>query len=57
MTLASGAIASVDADGTLRYDPASGFSHLARGQTAIDTFSYTAADGHGGSSTANVSSP
>ncbi|MGZ9083841.1 MAG: Ig-like domain-containing protein, partial [Rhodoplanes sp.] len=58
VTLVSGAIIGVGADGTLRYDPASGLSHLARGQTATDTFSYSAwdrTDGHGGASTANVS--
>ena len=55
VALPSGAIASVGADGLLRYDPASGFSHLARGQTAIDTFSYTAVYEHLGASTANIS--
>ncbi len=55
VSLTSGAIASVGADGALHYDPTTGFSHLAAGQTAIDTFSYTAFDGHGGASTANVS--
>ena len=54
LALASGALAITNSDGTLRYDPASAFSHLARGQTATDTFSYTAADGHGGASTATV---
>jgi VCBS repeat-containing protein len=55
VALASGAVASVGADGTLSYDPTRGFAYLARGQTATDTFSYTAADGRGGASTTNVS--
>jgi VCBS repeat-containing protein len=55
VVLPTGATASVGTDGAVRYNPASGLSHLARGQTAIDTFSYTASDDHGGVSTANVS--
>jgi large repetitive protein len=55
LALASGALAITNSDGTLRYDAAGAFSHLARGQTATDTFTYTAADGHGGASAATVS--
>jgi VCBS repeat-containing protein len=55
LALASGALVTPNLDGTLRYDPAAAFSHLARGQAAVDTFSYTAADGHGGTGTATVS--
>ena len=54
VALASGAIVIANLDGTLRYDPAAAFSHLARGQAVADTFSYTAADGHGGAGTATV---
>ncbi len=54
VTLASGAIVTVAADGTASWDPRSAFASLARGQTGSDFFSYTASDGHGGSSTAAV---
>jgi VCBS repeat-containing protein len=52
-----GAAISLNADGTLRYDPteADDIQMLARGETATDTFQYTATDGHGGMSVATVS--
>jgi len=41
-------------DGTYNYEPGLAFQSLAAGETAIDTFSYTISDGHGGSATATV---
>ena len=41
-------------DGTFSYDPNGQFEHLAAGETAIDTFSYTVDDGNGGTSTETV---
>ncbi len=42
------------ADGSFTYDPGTHFDYLAVGQTATDSFSYTASDGHGGTSGATV---
>ena len=36
------------------YDPSDGFTHLALGQTATDSFRYTVSDGRGGTDTAMV---
>jgi len=47
-------IASINADGTIKYDPNGMFDHLLIGQSAQDRFAYTASDGHGGTSTATV---
>jgi len=47
-------IASVNPDGTIKYDPNGMFDHLQIGQFAQDRFAYTAADGHGGTSAATV---
>ncbi|MEM5584244.1 Ig-like domain-containing protein [Roseibium sp. AS2] len=41
-------------DGTFAYDPNGQFEHLAAGETATDTFSYTVDDGHGGTATETV---
>ncbi|MCU0838515.1 MAG: Ig-like domain-containing protein, partial [Rhodospirillales bacterium] len=41
-------------DGSLVYDPDGRFDGLFAGQSVMDTFRYTAADGHGGLSTATV---
>ena len=46
---------SVNADGTLTYDPDGRFDSLRPGETASDYFTYTIDDGHGGQSTADVS--
>ncbi|MGP1383528.1 MAG: Ig-like domain-containing protein [Thainema sp.] len=54
LALASGALVTVNADGTLLYNPNAQFAPLEEGQTASDTFSYTANDGKGGESTATV---
>lgn len=52
-----GAAITLNADGTLHYDPTSAadIQALAQGETATDTFSYTASDGHGGTDVASVS--
>jgi VCBS repeat-containing protein len=54
---AMGAAISLNPDGTLRYDPtdADDIQLLANGETATDTFEYTASDGNGGTSVATVS--
>ncbi|MFC6658922.1 Ig-like domain-containing protein [Roseibium salinum] len=52
--LASGAILTVNADGTFDYDQNGAFDALADGETAIDSFTYTATDGVEGSGTATV---
>ena len=54
ITLASGALVTVNADGTYSYDPNGQFEGLAVGVTATDTFTYTVSDGNGGSDTATV---
>lgn len=55
ITLPSGALLTMDADGTFTYDPNGAFDSLHGGQSATDTFSYTASDGHGHTDTATVS--
>ncbi|KZL18279.1 hypothetical protein PsWM33_04985 [Pseudovibrio sp. WM33] len=41
-------------DGTFSYDPNGAFEHLAVGETATDTFTYTVTDSSGTSSTNTV---
>jgi len=41
-------------DGTIRYDPAGRFTHLGKGETAVETFSYTVSDPQGRTDTAEV---
>ncbi len=45
---------SIAADGTIAYNPGSAFAYLGAGETAVDRFTYTVSDGHGGTSTASV---
>ncbi|GEM_PF-891778 len=56
-TSALGAAVQVNGDGSYRYDPtASRFLNgLAVGESALDTFTYTISDGHGGTATGTVS--
>src|SRR5207248_6034002 len=54
IALASGALVTVQADGSYRYDPNGQFESLHAGQTATDTFTYTLADAAGATSTAAV---
>ena len=52
--LLSGAILTLNADGTFSYDPNGQFASLAVGVSDTDTFEYTIGDGNGGSDTATV---
>jgi VCBS repeat-containing protein len=52
--LASGALLTLNADGTFSYDPNAAFESLAAGQTATDSFTYTAFDGQGHSADATA---
>jgi VCBS repeat-containing protein len=54
MTLASGAVLTVLADGRYTYNPNGAFEALAPGQTATDSFTYTVTDAAGATSTAKV---
>ncbi|TIL46844.1 Ig-like domain-containing protein, partial [Mesorhizobium sp.] len=54
ITLASGALLTVGADGALGYDPNGAFAALNTGETATDSFAYTISDGHGGTDTATA---
>ncbi len=54
ITLASGALLTVNADGSYDYDPNGQFAHLAVGEQALDSFNYAIDDGNGGTSTATV---
>lgn len=47
ITLASGALLTVNQDGTFNYDPNGKFEHLAVGELAEDGFSYVAQDSQG----------
>ena len=53
-TLPSGALLTLNADGTYQYDPNGQFESLAVGDTYVDTFTYTMADGLGATATASV---
>ena len=54
VTLASGAIVTMNADGTYSYNPNGAFNALAAGQSATDSFTYEVSDGNGGTDTATV---
>ncbi|MBL1203361.1 MAG: hypothetical protein FWK04_30915, partial [Nostoc sp. GBBB01] len=54
ITLLSGALLTLNADGTFAYNPNAQFESLAAGATANDSFTYTASDNYGGTSTATV---
>jgi hypothetical protein len=47
VTLASGALLTINADGSFSYDPNGQFDALAAGETAEDTFTYQIADANG----------
>jgi len=55
ITLASGALLTVQKDGSFSYDPNGQFEYLAVGETANDGFTYTASDRLGGTDTVAVS--
>ena len=54
ITLTSGALLTLNADGSYDYDPNGQFETLAAGASTTDTFSYTVDDGNGGTDTATV---
>ncbi len=55
IALASGALLTVNGDGTFSYDANSAFENLGAGDTALDSFTYEISDGNGGTDTATVS--
>ncbi|MEB3209772.1 MAG: Ig-like domain-containing protein [Leptolyngbyaceae bacterium] len=52
--LPSGALLTINSDGTFSYNPNGQFDALNTGQTATDNFSYTIDDNNGGTDTATV---
>lgn len=54
ISLASGALLTLNADGSFDYDPNGVFQSLIAGQTDTDSFTYTVDDGFGGTATATV---
>ena len=54
VTLGSGAIVTMNSDGTFDYDPNGAFDALNDGETAEDAFTYTLADGNGGTDVATA---
>ncbi|MGD1699911.1 FG-GAP-like repeat-containing protein [Dapis sp. BLCC M229] len=54
VTLPSGALLTLNIDGTFDYDPNGKFESLNNGETASDSFTYTIDDGNGGTDTATV---
>ena len=54
LTLPSGAVVTVNADGSYTYDPSGAFNNLAAGELDADSFTYTVSDGNGGTATATV---
>ena len=54
VALASGALVTLNADGTFSYDPNGQFESLGTGQSGVDSFTYTIDDGNGGTATATV---
>ncbi|MGS5088228.1 Ig-like domain-containing protein [Hydrogenophaga sp. A37] len=53
--LPSGALLTMNSNGSYVYNPNGQFQFLAAGATTVDTFSYTVNDGQGGNDTATVS--
>ena len=54
IALPSGALLTMNGNGTYVYDPNGAFDGLASGATQDDSFSYTVTDGNGGNATATV---
>ncbi len=54
ISLPSGAFLTVSPNGTFLYNPVFAFAFLQEGQTAVERFNYTVADGRGGSATGAV---
>ncbi|MCP4125694.1 MAG: DUF4347 domain-containing protein, partial [Gammaproteobacteria bacterium] len=55
VALASGALLTMNADGSFSYDPNGQFDYLMAGESTMDDFAYTYDDGTGGTDTATVS--
>lgn len=55
ITLASGALLTLNQDGTYQYDPNGAWDFLNDGESAVDTFSYEVSDDHGATASASVS--
>ena len=54
ITLGSGALLTVNADGSFDYDPNGQFESLSNSASTTDSFTYTIRDGNGGTDTATV---
>ena len=54
ITLASGALLTLNATGTFSYDPDGGFDALVSGAVGMDNFTYRISDGRGGTDTGTV---
>ena len=54
ITLVSGALVTVNANGTVDYDPNDKFEALDGGDVITDSFAYTISDGNGGTSTSTA---
>lgn len=54
ITLTSGALLTLNANGGYTYDPNGAFNGLSSGDSGSDSFDYTISDGHGGTSTATM---
>ncbi|MCI4644319.1 MAG: Ig-like domain-containing protein [Hyphomonadaceae bacterium] len=54
VTLASGALLTLNSDGTFAYDPNGAFDELISGETDTDSFIYTISDGNGGTDMATA---
>ncbi len=54
VTLPSGALLTLNSNGSYSYDPNASFESLDTSETATDTFTYTISDGQGGTATATV---
>lgn len=54
ITLASGALLTLNSEGSFSYDPNAQFESLNDGETDTDSFTYTISDGNGGTDTATV---
>ena len=55
ISLASGALLTIETNGAYSYAPNGAFDNLSDGETASDSFTYTASDGNGGTNQASVS--
>lgn len=54
VVLTSGAEVTINADGSMSFDPAGKYASLAEGESAVETVSYTATDSDAATATANV---